>query len=462
VSEIIELATRGDKPAGGAPRVALIALGCAKNLVDAEQMLGSLEARGYRLVTRADEAEVVIVNTCSFLQAARDEAIAEIRGAARLKRLGACDTLVVSGCLAQLDPDLVRAKCPEVDIVIGVSEFPRLGEVLDAARADRALRPVEVSLPQMPYQDYLPRRRATPPWTAYVKIAEGCDCACSFCLIPTIRGSFRSRSIESVTAEAQQLAREGVREINLIAEDLTHFGRDWGGRRALADLLRALGEVDGLAWIRLLYCYPTKVDDALIAAIAEVPKVVKYLDMPLQHAHNDILRAMNRGGRREGYLRLLGELRAAVPDICVRSTFIVGFPGERREEFAALESFLDEARLDRVGFFPFSAEKGTPAATLSGQVAPGVARSRVARLALRQADISRQRNAALVGRTMEVLTEESGPNGSTGRSYRDAPEIDGVVRFSGQAVPGEMARVRIDSADEHDLAGSLAGDEVSR
>ncbi len=336
-----------------------------------------------------------------------------------------------------------------------MSEFPRIAELLDGVRRQQGWRPVAVSLPDLPYQEYLPRKLATPRWTAYLKIAEGCDCRCSFCTIPSIRGAFRSRPVEAVVAEATRLCADGVREVNLIAEDLTHYGQDVYGRRALADLLRSLGEVPGLDWIRLLYCYPTKVDEALIEAMAEVPQVLHYLDMPLQHAAPEILKAMNRGGRQEGYLRLIGRLRAAMPDICLRSTFIVGFPGEHRGEVEQLGEFLDLAQLDRVGFFAYSPEPGTPAAELPGQVPHKVALARVAELAARQATISAARQEALLGRRLAVLVEESGDGWSTGRSYRDAPEIDGVVRLTGAAVPGTLVWAVVTGAGTHDVEARI-------
>ncbi len=439
------------------PTVALVALGCAKNLVDAEQMLGALCADGYRVTTEAAEATVVVVNTCGFLQSARDEALREIRQAARLKHTGRCEVLVVSGCFAQLTPQTVRDKCPDVDLVVGVSEFPRLAELVRAVRRGGE-RSVAVSLPNLPYQDYLPRRRATPPWTAYLKIAEGCDCRCTFCLIPSIRGSFRSRPMTAVVDEAARLAADGVREVVLIAEDLTQYGQDQSGRRQLGELLHRLGAVSGIEWIRLLYCYPTRIDDALIEAVAEVDAVTKYLDLPLQHADDGILKAMGRGGRQAGYLRLLDKLRQRLPDICLRSTFIVGFPGERWEELAALERFLTAAQLDRVGFFAYSREPGTPAAELPGQVPPRVAAARVAQLAQQQAAISLARNQRWVGRRLRVLVEAVSGDQVVGRSFRDAPEIDGLVRATGAAEPGELVAVEVTGADVHDLTGRVVSD----
>lgn len=456
MSDFVPLADLTRDPAPPAVgQVALVALGCAKNLVDAEQMLGALRADGYRVCRELEQAEVIIVNTCGFLQAARDEAVREIRQAARQKSVGRCQALLVTGCLAQKDPELVLDKCPEVDAVIGVSEFPRIADIVRDVRRREGWRPVAVSLPDLPYQEYLPRYRATPPWTAYTKIAEGCDCRCTFCAIPAIRGRFRSRPLEAVVAEAEALVADGVRELVLIAEDLTHWGHDRYGRRRLGELLRALGTIVGLDWIRLLYCYPTKVDDELITAMVETPALLPYLDLPLQHAHDDILRAMGRGGRRAGYLELLARLREALPTICLRSTFIVGFPGERAAEFAALEAFLEEARLDRVGFFAFSPEPGTPAAELTGRPPVGVVQSRIARLAERQAAISAERNAAWRGATLDVLIESITPEGGVGRSFRDAPEIDGVVRVRGSVSPGQLVSVRITGAEVHDLLGRV-------
>lgn len=443
-------------PTGG--RVALVALGCAKNLVDAEQMLGALGGAGYRLVNDLATADVIIVNTCGFLEAARQEAQREIRSAARMKFQGNCRVLIVSGCFAQKEPAAIRELCPDVDAVVGVSEFPRIVSIVEQAKGDGALPQVVVSAPEMPYQESLSRFRATPPWTAYVKISEGCDCKCTFCTIPSIRGRFKSRDEAAVVREVTALVADGVREINLIAEDTTHYGHDRTGRRQLPNLLRQLGEIDGLRWVRLLYCYPTKIDRELMRAMAEVPCVVPYLDMPLQHAHDGMLKAMGRAGRREGYLRLLGELRETLPDICVRSTFIVGFPGEHREELAALESFLSEAELDRVGFFPYSPEPGTPAAELPGRVPLPVAQARIAALAELQASVSLRRNEALVGKVLEVLVEQGTSEGGVGRSYRDAPEIDGVVRIAGEVEVGELVTVEVIGADTHDLtARSLAG-----
>jgi ribosomal protein S12 methylthiotransferase len=508
--------------------VGLVALGCPKNLVDAELMLGQLEERGYTLTPDARAAEVVLVNTCSFIGPAREESVQVILEAARLKQSGSCRLLLVTGCLAQQHAPELAKELPEVDAFVGVSEFPRLGEIIDAAW--KGQRPIAVAPPTLPYQEYAPRRLATPPWTAYLKIAEGCDCACTFCAIPAIRGRFRSRRPEAILAEAERLAAQGVRELNLIAEDTTHYGVDLecrslcfgaaaeaaalqrerpGVRSLLPDLLRALAQVDEIAWLRLLYCYPTKVHDELIEVIATEPKVCAYLDVPMQHGDDDVLRAMGRAGRRAGYLRLIARLRAAIPDVAIRSAFIVGFPGERRAHFENLRDFVREAELDRVGFFAYSPEPDTPAAELPHPVPPQVIQRRLEELAEVQRMVSRQRQERWVGRRMRVLIEGPLPGGEErekregkgkegrkgdrgpgsgdrgrritdhgsritdhrspptphsegrflwhGRSFRDAPGIDGVVvcESSRPLIPGTFVDVQIEQASDHDLRGRV-------
>lgn len=469
--------------------VGLICLGCPKNLVDAELMLGTLEQHGYRVTNEAAEAEMLIVNTCSFIEAAREEAIATILEAAQLKEKGRCRYLVVTGCLVQMHGEELRRELPEVDAFVGVSEFPRLPEIL-AQLEHSPVPPLAVNQPEMAYPEHLPRRRATPPWTAYLKIAEGCDGACTFCTIPALRGKYRSRPPEAIIAEAERLAKAGVKELILVAEDTTYYGIDLAGRRLLPDLLRQLGQISGLEWIRLLYGYPTRVDEALMEVMATEPKICAYLDLPLQHADDGILRAMGRAGHRDGYLRLVRRLREYLPEIALRSTFIVGFPGEGPREFAILREFLREARLDRVGFFLFSPEPGTPAAEMPHQVPPTVAEQRLEELVAVQAEISRERNETFLGRVLPVLIEgivtENPGNAEVsswklevggrkcksalrdgdvnsyavyyGRSYRDAPEIDGLVFVAGEGLtPGDLVPVRITAAEEHDLHGCLGG-----
>lgn len=459
-------------PAGAAlgqrPRtVGLVALGCPKNLVDAEWMLGELEAQGYTLTAEARSAEVVLVHTCSFIGPAREESIQAILEAIELKQTGSCRVLLVTGCLAQQHALELARELPEVDAFVGVSEFPRIGEILEAALQGQ--RPTAVSPPTMGPPEYVPRRLATPPWTAYLKIAEGCDGACTFCTIPAIRGRFRSRPLEALVAEAEWLAAQGVRELNLTAEDTTHYGKDLAGRRQLPELLRALSRVEGIAWLRLLYCYPTKIDEALIEVLATEPKVCAYLDLPLQHGDDEILRAMGRAGRRVSYLRLIARLREAIPDIALRSTFIVGFPGEQRKHFESLRDFLIQAELDRVGFLAYSPEPHTPAASLPHPVRSSVVERRIQELAEVQRQVSRRRQERWLGKRLQVLVEgqqrEAPPEGPSlwhGRSFREAPEIDGVVLCeSAQALtPGLFVEVLIQRATDHDLQGQVVASET--
>jgi ribosomal protein S12 methylthiotransferase len=433
--------------------VGLVALGCPKNLVDAELMLGQLEAQGYTLTPEARAAEVVLVNTCSFIGPAREESIQAILEAARLKRTGACRLLVVTGCLAQQYALELAAELPEVDAFVGVSEFPRIGEILEAAWQGQ--RPIAVSPPTWEYRENAPRRLATPPWRAYLKIAEGCDGTCTFCTIPALRGRFRSRPLKEVVAEAERLAAQGVRELNLVAEDTTHYGVDLTGRPQLPALLRALAQVEGIAWLRLLYGYPTKVSEELIEVLATEPKVCAYLDLPMQHADDEMLRAMGRAGRRAGYLRLIARLREALPDIALRSAFIVGFPGERRRHFESLRDFLLQAELDRVGFFAYSPEPNTPAAALPQPVPAAVVERRMQELVEVQRRVSRRRQERWVGRRLSVLVEgpREGRSGWYGRSFREAPEVDGLVVCESPhpLTPGTFVEVQVERATDHDL-----------
>jgi len=440
-------------------KVGFISLGCPKNLVDSELMLGQLVEQGYTLTPAEREAEVIVVNTCSFIGPAREEAIDTILEAARWKKEGACRWLVVTGCLVQQHRDELARALPEVDAFLGVSEFHRLGEAL--AALPQGQRPLLVGPPTRPYPEHAPRCLATPPWTAYLKIAEGCDGVCTFCTIPQIRGPFRSRPPEAVLAEAERLAHQGVKELILVAEDTTQYGHDLAGRRLLPELLRDLASIAGVRWLRLLYAYPTRVDDRLIDVLATEPKVCAYLDLPLQHGDNAILKAMGRAGRRESYLRLIARLRERIPDLALRSTFIVGFPGETRARFEALGDFLLQAQLDRVGFFLYSPEPGTPAAARPGRVSERTAARRLEELSQLQADISTRRNERFVGRTLTVLLETWSPEEKAwrGRSYRDAPDIDGCVYVQADPAlqPGHFVEVRITRAGVHDLWGARAG-----
>lgn len=433
-------------------RCAVVSLGCPKNLVDSEQMLGWLTHSGFALTTELESAEVVIVNTCGFLQAAVDESLNKLRRLARLKKRGNCQALIAAGCLVSRYPDLVRKAVPEVDACIGVLELHRITEVT-AKALGIPLRRQEV-LGEPPYA---PRIVSTPGWYAYLKIAEGCDRTCTFCAIPLIRGRQRSKPMDELLAEARELVEQGVRELIVIAQDTTHYGIDLYGKPMLADLLRGLAAIDGIKWVRLLYCYPTAVSDRLIEAMAKSQRVARYIDIPLQHSHPEILRAMQRGGDDTFYARLIGKLRKAMPDIAIRTTFIVGFPGETERHFEHLLQFVKEMRFDRLGVFVFSPEPGTPAAQLPHQVPREVAEERRHRLLVAQQEISRQRNKQFVGRELEVVLERFDRRtiAYEARSQHEAPDIDGVIWVQGERWRdgwlGTFMTVRVVGAGVYDL-----------
>jgi len=448
-------------------RVAFVSLGCAKNLVDSEVMIGKLGQGGYELVPEPADAGVVVINTCAFIDAAKAESTDTILAHATQKKPG--QQLIVAGCLSQRFGEELRSLVPEIDGVVGTGAYASIVEVLDEARAGRA--PVRLDFEPEPEHDFLPRLITTPRATAYLKVAEGCDHPCTFCIIPQLRGKFRSRSRESILLEARALARAGTKELILIAQDTSMYGRDRGTRRGgLAALLADLDAIPGLEWIRLLYLYPATVDSELIDAMATLPKVCKYIDMPLQHAHPEVLRAMLRPASGERYLEILAEFRRRIPGLTMRSTFIVGFPGETEEHVDYLQAWIARAELDRVGFFTYSREEGTPAALLGARVPDKVKRNRLLRLREAQRHASAAARAKRVGRVESVLVEDyralrrsdplRGALGAshawTGRSMGEAPGVDGGVYFTGEASVGEFARVTLGGATAFDFYGSLA------
>lgn len=438
---------------GQSPSVAVVNLGCAKNVVDAEEMLGVLAEHGYTLTADTSRADVLIVNTCGFIASAKEESLSAIRNALRWKRRRGAK-VIVAGCLSQRYGQKLLEQVPEVDALIGVGQMARIHEIVERTLSQE--RPVvEHTPPQHRWAQTGTRVLSTAPWSAYLKISEGCDHKCTFCAIPAFRGGHVSKPLERVLAEAEDLARRGVQEVNLIAQDSTQYGLDLYGKQMLPLLLRELSEMGVFRWIRVLYCYPSRVTDAVIDVLASTPGVVPYVDMPLQHADDEILRAMMRPPGREPYLRLIRRLREANPDMTIRSTFIVGFPGETEEHFANLLSFLEEAQLDRAGVFLFSPEDGTPAEKLPNRVPSRVAQHRYDRLMRLQQRISLARNRAWIGREMEVLVETAHPAQRhlwIARSFRDAPEVDGTVLVRARNVqPGEFITVRITDATAYDL-----------
>ncbi|GAB4109981.1 MAG: 30S ribosomal protein S12 methylthiotransferase RimO [Acidobacteriota bacterium] len=441
-------------------RIGFVSLGCAKNLVDTEVMLGLLARHGHEITPDPRQAEIIVVNTCGFIDRAKEESVNTILEMAQHKLEGRCRRLIVAGCLVERYRDQIRAEIPEVDAVIGTNEVPAILDVCDPAGRPPRFENRELFL----YSDTDPRLLTTPPYTAWVKIAEGCDHPCTFCVIPRMRGRFRSRPPDSILREARRLAEGGVKELNLVAQDSTMYGWDHGNRRGLAELLRALGKVDGLEWIRVLYAYPTSIDDAMLDAIAETEKVCKYIDMPLQSAAREVLRRMKRGGNRQSLTRLVERIRERIPGVTLRTTMIVGFPGETDEDFQETLQFVKEVQFDRLGVFTYSDEEDSEAWKLEGKLPARVKQARQRALMKVQAAISRSRNRRLVGCEVPVLLE--GPSRQTewlweGRLPGQAPEIDGVVYLNDgvteEVRPGEIRRVRITEAHDYDFVGTVLG-----
>ena len=461
-----------------ATKVGVISLGCAKNLVDSEVMLGHLARAGCTFVQDPAEADVILVNTCGFIEAAREESVETILEAAELKKTGRLKRLVVAGCMVQRYADELKNTLPEVDAFIGLDQLDR---VVESAGVEPRKAVLTSDLPLLRpgkraagptataawgpstylYDEHTPRSLATPAWTAYLKIAEGCDHTCAFCAIPSFRGLFRSRDLDSIRAEAEALSQRGVREVSLIAQDSSHYGRDIGLTEGLAALLTGLNDIEALRWIRLHYLYPNTITQKLIDTMAALPRVVDYVDLPLQHAHPATLKRMRRGGSGETHLKLLARFRAAMPDGALRSTFIVGFPGETEDEFTALLEFVDAARFDHLGVFTYSHEESTPAYTTVDDVPTEVKESRRDRLMELQRGIATAANEGRVGRTVEVLVE--GAHAETehllvGRTRGQALDVDGQVLINdGQAAAGSFVRVELTDVAGYDLVGRITG-----
>ena len=437
--------------------VAFAHLGCEKNRVDTEHMLGLLAEAGYGVSADENDAAVVVVNTCSFIQDAREESV---RTLVELAEQG--KELIIAGCLAQHFQQELLDSLPEAKAIVGTGDYQHIVSVLERVEAGERVHQVSAN-PSFVGDEHLPRYRTTSEAVAYLKVAEGCDYRCAFCIIPKLRGDQRSRTIESIVAEAQQLAAQGVKELVLISQITTNYGLDLYGKPQLAELLRALGEVE-IPWIRVHYAYPTGLTTEVLAAYREVANVLPYLDLPLQHSHPEVLRAMNRPWQAEVTGSLLKRIREQLPDAVLRTTFIVGFPGETEEHFQHLLDFVAEQRFDHVGVFTFSSEEGTAAAELPNPVSAAVAAERKDRLMALQQPIAAERNAAWVGRIVDVLIEQENPSTGEmlGRCARYAPEVDGEVRvLPGEgglsAAPGTMVPVRLTAADTYDLVGVVVG-----
>jgi len=431
-----------------------VSLGCPKNLVDSERMLGLLAEDGYVLVPDAQQADLVIINTCGFIDSARQESLGVIREMLERKRAGAIKGVVVAGCLAERQKEMLLEEVPEVDQVVGVFGREEIARVADRIMGDlheqrTVFRPAAVRA-----QDDTARLRITPRHLAYLKVSEGCDRLCTFCAIPYMRGKHVTKPIEAVLAEAKELAADGVRELNLVAQDMTYYGVDLYGRPRLADLLRALEEVEGIDWVRVLYNYPMHFTDELYEALASCSKVLPYLDMPLQHINDRVLKAMNRRHTRAQTEAIIGRLRATVPNLVLRTTFIVGFPGETEAEFAELLDYVEAAKFERLGVFPYSFESDTPAARLPGHLPEEVRNQRRDRIMAAQQPIAFAWNGAQVGRRLDVLIDGPAPQGDglwLGRTYADAPDVDGLTIVAGADLqPGDLVRCEVVGTDGYD------------
>src|SRR6184192_1457301 len=444
-------------------KVGFISLGCPKNLVDSEVMMGQLKQSGYQITANARDADTVVVNTCGFIDSAKKESIDAILEAARLKTNGKATRLIVAGCLVERYRDELKAEMPEVDAFIGTSHINDILSVCDPKTNTRSLPVIPLGNQSATYlyDESTPRILATPSHYAFIKIAEGCDRPCAFCFIPQMRGHFRSRRFGSIIAEAHQLAEEGVKELILVAQDSSRYGEDLGKQDALAHLLRELSHTDGVEWVRVMYTYPTHISDSFLDVLAEEPKAVKYLDMPLQHASQNVLKLMKRGGNRGSLERLIERVRRRVPGIAVRTTFITGFPGETEEDFNQLMTFARNIEFDRVGVFTYSDEEGTPAYNLPNKVDLKIAKRRRDQLMKAQSKIARKKHEALVDQTVRLMFEGESNESELlwqGRMETQAPDIDGCVLINDAPEdlvpqPGQVVNVLITEAQEYDLVG---------
>ena len=436
-------------------KIGVVSLGCPKNLTDSEVMMGSLRQAGYEVTSHVEEADAVVVNTCSFLQASVQESLDTIHEMTRLKKTGRCQQVIVAGCLVERYGEKLLQDLPQVDGFLGGGHLTQVSDLLQKPMGKKKML---LGNGTALYSHETPRVKGTNPWTAYVKISEGCDHTCAFCTIPSIRGKFKSRKIESVVAEVEALVSHGLKEVVLVAQDSTMYGLDVYGKLVLDELLAALGKVKELSWIRVLYGYPSQLSQKMIQEIVENEKVVPYFDMPIQHASSEVLHRMKRGYGKGTIQKIVQSFRKESPDFAIRTTVIVGFPGEKEEHVAELLSFLEEVHFDHVGAFVYSNEPGTAAACLEEQVPDAVKEERYHRVMEKQQGLSLERNARFVGKTLPVLVESQvseRPLTYRGRSFRDAPEIDGSVLFeSCQPISlGTFVPVRIREARPYDLIG---------
>lgn len=443
--------------------ILFISLGCDKNLVDTEVMLGILAQRGHQMVDDENEADIIIINTCCFIHDAKEESIQNILEMAQLKERGRLKALIVTGCLAQRYKDEILKEIPEVDAVLGTTSYEEIGNVIDSVLSDNMVERGQSRI-TMKDVDYLPevktkRLVTTGGHFAYLKIAEGCDKHCTYCIIPKVRGNYRSVSMENLLKEARELAEGGVKELILVAQETTVYGQDIYGEKMLPKLLRELCKISGIQWIRILYCYPEEITEELIQTMKEEPKICHYLDLPIQHASDAILKKMGRRTSKAQLIETIEKLRAAMPDIALRTTLITGFPGETQEDHEELMDFIDRMEFERLGVFTYSPEGDTPAAKMDGQIKEEVKEERQAELMELQQDIVFEQAEDMIGRELLVMIEGkvADENAYVGRTYRDAPNVDGLifVNTDEELMSGDFAKVKVTGAMEYDLIGEL-------
>ncbi len=437
-------------------KIGMISLGCNKNQIDAEIMLAKLAEQGFEITDEVDGADAVIVNTCGFIEDAKKEAIENILDMAELKKEGVIGKIIVTGCLAERYREEILSELPEVDAVVGLGSNKDIAEICDRVLAG-------VPVVSFGEKTCLPldseRMLTTPNYYAYLKIAEGCSNHCTYCAIPKIRGEFRSRQPESILKEAMELAKQGVKELVVIAQDTSRYGEDLYGKSALPALLTSLSKIEGIEWIRVLYCYPERISDELISVVKNNDKIVKYFDIPLQHADAQVLKRMNRKGDYDSLLSLIRKIRSEIPEVVLRTTLITGFPGETEENFETLSRFVNEAKFDRLGCFAYSAEEGTPAALLDGQLDSEIKQSRLEAVMEQQYRIAQQKNEEQVGKILKTVVEGYDAYTDTyyGRTWRDAPEIDGQINFTCgyELNEGDFVDVEVMGINEYDLIGEV-------
>lgn len=438
-------------------KIGILSLGCSKNLVDTENMLGLLKENGYSFTDSGDEADILIVNTCGFIASAQEESTEAILECAEYKKNGRLKLLIVTGCLAQRYRDDILKEIPEVDAVVGTGHYHEIVSVIDNAFSKRVSC---CDAPEKSDLSLLPRVQSTPKWTAYLKIAEGCDNHCTYCVIPALRGPYRSRPMEVLLKEANELAEKGVKELIVIAQDTSCYGKDLYGEVRLPELLKALCEISGIEWIRVHYCYPEAITDELLEVLATEPKIAKYLDIPVQHSEDAVLKKMGRPTTRDAMLSLFDKMREKIPSLVLRTSIIVGFPGETEEEFAALCDFIEKVRFDHLGVFAYSKEDGTPAARLPEQIDEDVKEARREQLMLKQQQFVSERLDKMIGETYEVLVE--GFDTETpyyyGRLKTQSPDVDGLVYFTSpeEVAYGSIVSVKIVEHEAYDLIGVIS------